>query len=54
MGDSVVRNIDSSVCGDWENCVVNCLLGAKVADITRHLDSLIDSAEEEPVVCRYQ
>ena len=50
VGDSIVRNIDSWVCDDRENRMVTCLPGAKVADLSRHLDRLMCSAGEEPVV----
>ncbi|XP_075774322.1 uncharacterized protein LOC142825946 [Pelodiscus sinensis] len=50
VGDSILRNIDSWVCDDRENRMVTCLPGAKVADLSRHLDRLMCSAGEEPVV----
>uniref|UniRef100_A0A8C3F4Q9 SGNH hydrolase-type esterase domain-containing protein n=1 Tax=Chrysemys picta bellii TaxID=8478 RepID=A0A8C3F4Q9_CHRPI len=50
LGDSIIRNIDSWVCDDRENLMVTCLPGAKVADLSRHLDRLMCSAGEEPVV----
>ncbi|XP_050804876.1 uncharacterized protein LOC127048856 [Gopherus flavomarginatus] len=50
MGDSIIRNIDSWVCDDQENRMVTCLPGAKIADLSRHLDRLMCSAGEEPVV----
>ena len=50
VGDSIIRHVDSWVAGGREDRLVTCLPGAKVADLTRHLDKVLDSAGEESAV----
>lgn len=55
MGDSVLRQIISHVnlFDGHVSIMVNCLLVAKLADITHCPDSLVGSAGEESVVMVY-
>lgn len=50
LGDSIIRNTERWICDAHDNRVVSCLPGAKVADITRNLDSLLERTGKEPVV----
>lgn len=50
VGDSILRQVDSWVAKPRSDRMVTCLPGAKVADITRVIDRLVDSAGEESAV----